>query len=74
MKLTAFFNTVNDSNASNTLGLFNNQPKDKTKISEGMSPNEIANIISDRLIEEVKKKFQIAKEEYQKSQNKLTSE
>lgn len=73
MQLAAFFNTLNDSNVSNNLGLFNNQPKDKTKISEGMSPNEIANIISDNLIEEVKKKFQTAKEEYQKSQNRLTS-
>ncbi len=58
-----FFNTSNDTKVSSNI-LSNVQSKTKGEINEGMTPNEIANIISDHLINVVKKQFLFAKESY----------
>ena len=43
-----------------------NKKSKNTQILQGMSPKEIADIVSDHLINIVKKQFQVAKEKYQK--------
>ncbi len=47
------------------LSTLDNQSKNNMQIVQGMSPKEIADIISDHLIDMVKKQFQVAKEKYQ---------
>ena len=42
-----------------------NKKSKNTQILQGMSPKEIADIVSDHLISIVKKQFQVAKEKYQ---------
>jgi hypothetical protein len=48
--------------------LDNSVDRKNNQIVQGMSPEEIADIISDHLINIVKKQFEIAKERYQQGQ------
>ena len=43
----------------------------KTVIEEGMTPDEIADIVSDSLMEITKKQFQAAKEKFQIENNQV---
>ena len=46
------------------LSAFRQQPVKNNQIQQGMSPFEIADIISDSLIDIVKQQFETSKEEY----------
>jgi hypothetical protein len=46
------------------LSAFRQQPIKNNQIQQGMSPLEIADIISDRLIDIVRQQFETTKEEY----------
>lgn len=47
------------------LSTLDNRSNNNVQIVQGMSPKEIADIVSDHLIDIVKKQFQVAKEKYQ---------
>jgi hypothetical protein len=63
---------VNNNNNLITNGLSvtldNDVDKKNDQIVQGMSPEEIADIVSDHLINIVKKQFEIAKERYRQGQ------
>ena len=65
--MTTFFDkNVNQGNFGNrdVLAAFRTAPEKKAEIQQGMSPQEIADIVSDRLMEVVKDQFQAAKKDY----------
>lgn len=52
------------------LSAFRKTPERKSEIQGGMSPQEIAEIVSDRLMEVVKDQFQAAKKDFDDKRSK----
>jgi hypothetical protein len=52
------------------LSAFRRTPEKSTEIRHGMSPQEIAEIVSDRLMTIVKDQFEAAKRQFRESGNK----
>ena len=52
------------------LSAFRKEPEKSTEIRQGMTPGEIADIVSDRLMTIVKSQFEEAKKQFQKGENK----
>jgi len=66
------FNPVENQNScleSDILSVFKPDQEKKGEIQEGMSPKEIAEIVSDHLITIVRNQFEIAKREFQAKSN-----
>jgi hypothetical protein len=67
---TFFDRNLNQGNYGerDVLSAFRNTPETRSEIQRGMSPQEIAEIVSDRLIKVVKDQFQAAKKEFDEKQ------
>lgn len=52
------------------LSVFTQSANPSQEIRHGMAPNEIAEIVSDRLIEVIKKQFEESKKEFQHREEK----
>ena len=67
-----FFNTEENKNCSSeidVLSAFRQHPEKPNQIQKGMSPVEIADIVSDHLMLVIKQQFEVAKREYLSSTN-----
>lgn len=51
------------------LSAFRQTPENRAEIQRGMSPQEIADIVSDRLMKVVKDQFEAAKKEFDKKKS-----
>jgi hypothetical protein len=51
------------------LSVFRKTPKKKTEIEPGMSPEEIVEIVTDRLMDIIREQFQAAKKQFQEKQS-----
>lgn len=56
--------SVNSFSDKDVLAVFKESEK-STTIQKGMSPNEISDVVSDKVIKLVKEQFQITKEKFQ---------
>ena len=52
------------------LSVFRKEPEKSTEIRQGMTPGEIAEIVSDRIMDIVKGQFAEAKKQYQEADSK----
>lgn len=70
--MNTFFNkNLNQGNYADrdVLSAFRKTLEKKSEIQRGMSPQEIAEIVSDRLMEVVKDQFQAAKKQFDEKEN-----
>jgi hypothetical protein len=67
---TFFDKSTNQGNYGerDVLSAFRKTPETRSEIQRGMSPQEIAEIVSDRLMKVVKDQFQAAKKEFDEKQ------
>ena len=70
--MNTFFNrSLNQGNFGehDVLSAFRNAPESRSEIQRGMSPEEIAEIVSDRLMKVVKDQFEAAKKKFNEKEN-----